>query len=503
MHRFLIFWLDDPDESRMHSFVFQFWEFKLMNIAILKKNPNTSFDIYTYDPYTESNCNRPGPLDLLDTWNSTHRYFRLNSDLFPLTKKLKNLHGCELVCFAKTRPPDAIVKEIGNNTWELDGIGGQLMEEVRKRINFTPVIQVPKLNVSVDKYGYDISYGYPELITELLNNFTVDLGFGIYSHIIYDNPRVEFSTIAVSECYGWAVPAHSGRFYCHQFEIIYLSNQASRIIPVWMYYTNEFSFVVWILILLVFSSTVVVFHLMIKIYFVSSPVLQTIDYVFLYVISLHLGISASPKIKFLKIRIWISAIILYSLIISSAYQSSLGSFLTVPWQRENIKTFQEILSANYNIIGVPQGKRILQRFSADNYVLKTLSNYFQVHREHFDSVVLRIHRKKDTATFGAQSYFRFVQFYISNELNGSNRDDIYLLPKCVIQAHASPFLHKKGSPFIKPIDNIISSAVESGLTNFWFKYSTPKIIRTLAEIFPLSLQQLKLAFAILVVELSK
>lgn len=169
-----------------------------------------------------------------------------------------------------------------------------------------------------------------------------------------------------------------------------------------MYYTNEFSFLVWFLILIVFTSGVLLLYLMIKIYFVSSPILHTIDYVFLYVISLHLGISASPKIKFLKIRLWISAIILYSLIISSAYQSSLGSFLTVPWQRENIKSFQEILSANYNIIGIPQGKRILQRFSADNYVLKTLSNYFQVHREHFDSVVLRIQQQKDTATFGAQ-----------------------------------------------------------------------------------------------------
>lgn len=123
---------------------------------------------------------------------------------------MKNLNGCPLICFAKNRPPDSIVLKI-NEEWKLDGIGGKLMEEIRKRLNFTSVIEVPKMSVSADKYGYDISNGYPELVTERLNNYSVDLAFGIYSHIIYDNPTTEFSKSAVSECYGWAVPGHSGK----------------------------------------------------------------------------------------------------------------------------------------------------------------------------------------------------------------------------------------------------------------------------------------------------
>lgn len=208
--RFLIFWPRSLTSIHINSFVSQFWEFKLLNVAIVRKNQNESFDIYTYDPYTESNCERPGQLNLLDVWNVTWKNFHYNNDLFPLTKKLKNLNGCKLICFAKTRPPDSIVKEMENHTWKLQGIGGNLLEEVRKRINFTPIIKVPKMNVSVDKYGYDISKGFPELVSEMLNNFTADLGFGIYSHIIYDNPKVEFAMTTVSECYGWAVPAHSG-----------------------------------------------------------------------------------------------------------------------------------------------------------------------------------------------------------------------------------------------------------------------------------------------------
>lgn len=90
------------------------------------------------------------------------------------------------------------------------------------------------------------------------------------------------------------------------------------------------------------------------------------------------------------------------MIIFSAYQSSLGSFLTVPWKREQIKTFREILEANYEGIGVPQGQRILKRFSTDNEVLNKLSQRFLVHSDHFESLVKRIQEQKDVVTFGAQ-----------------------------------------------------------------------------------------------------
>lgn len=84
-----------------------------------------------------------------------------------------------------------------------------------------------------------------------------------------------------------------------------------------------------------------------------------------------------------------------------------------------------------------------------------------------------------------------MQFYINHNLNASDRDDIYFLPKCVIQAHASPFLLKKNSPFLKPINDIISAAIESGLTQYWYSYSTPKIFSSSVNVFALKLHQLE------------
>lgn len=62
----------------------------------------------------------------------------------------------------------------------------------------------------------------------------------------------------------------------------------------------------------------------------------------------------------------------------------------------------EILDANYDVAGVPQAKRILQRFSANDSALRKLSSQFTVYRDHFGGLVKRIQQEKNVATFGAQ-----------------------------------------------------------------------------------------------------
>lgn len=169
--------------------------------------------MYGYSPFLESNCNIPS-LILLNIWSISQNEFLRNNSLYTSSERRAfNLNGCPLICLAKNRPPDALVRKINMNEWQLAGVGGHFMKVVRKRFNFTSVIEVPKMNVSIDRYGYDISPGFPELVATRLTNHSVDLAFGIYSHIIYDNQDTEFPAVAVSECYGWAVPSHMGEFF--------------------------------------------------------------------------------------------------------------------------------------------------------------------------------------------------------------------------------------------------------------------------------------------------
>lgn len=177
-----------------------------------------------------------------------------------------------------------------------------------------------------------------------------------------------------------------------------------------MYYTQEFEFPVWLLILFVYCSSSMLFALVLRIH--PANVVETtnesfnrITFAALHVFSLHLG-QVSSRITKSRRRIALSVLILYSLILTLAYQSSLGSFLTVPWKREQIKSFGEILHGRYDCIGIPQGKRILQRFSSDNERLIELSKRYRVYENHFDTLVTKMQQRKNIVTFGTQRYGR-------------------------------------------------------------------------------------------------
>lgn len=267
--------------------------------------------------------------------------------------------------------------------------------------------------------------------------------------------------------------------------------------PTWMYYTQEFKISVWFSILLIFLACVAILYFSSKQYHPLPTVFHSWTFVAVYVLSLLLGISTAPRVVLTRLRIIIGLIVLYSLIISSAYTLSMRSFLTVPWKRENIETFQEIVDANYLVEGTPQPNRILQRLSGGSLALQELSRRFRIHKDHFDVLILRMQQKKDITTFAAQ---RFLQFYVSEVLNNTGREDIYLLPECVIQAHASPFLFKKGSPYINPVNRIIFAAMEAGLTQYWFTYSTPKLlVSRFSDFQSLTLDQLTFVFIILLI----
>lgn len=172
-----------------------------------------------------------------------------------------------------------------------------------------------------------------------------------------------------------------------------------------MYYTNEFKTLVWLLILSGYLACVFILFIILRLHHLEpSSVFHNVTYVALYIFSFHLGIPASPRINFTRVRIFIGMMLFYSLIINSAYQSTLGSFLTVPWKREQIKTFHEIIEGNYHVCGQPQANRILQRSSKNSATLEVLSDRFQTHRDHFSPLLARIHQKKDTVTFAAQRW---------------------------------------------------------------------------------------------------
>lgn len=69
----------------------------------------------------------------------------------------------------KTRPPDSVVYQTRDG-WVLQGSGGEIMKEAQRRLNFTPVISIPRNVTPLDQFGYDISPGNPQQFHQKLRD---------------------------------------------------------------------------------------------------------------------------------------------------------------------------------------------------------------------------------------------------------------------------------------------------------------------------------------------
>nr|XP_018911738.1 PREDICTED: uncharacterized protein LOC109040302 [Bemisia tabaci] len=386
------------------------------------------------------------------------------------------MYGCTLKGLAKTRPPEAIVypdPTIGE--WVLEGTGGKLLKIAMEKLNFRTNISIPPNNTKIDRFGYDISTGIPNALDEAINKLEVDFAFGrvhpiscIYSHIIYDSADAEFSRAVTEECFTWVVP-----------------DKAGRIPSIWSNYINEFDIGVWSLIIVTFATISVSIYVTTHLIDTSGELRKLRDIVF-YGVATSLAVSSPAQPETHSLRLLIFQWLLYCLVISAAYQSSLGSFMTVPWSTDQIRELQQILDGRFNITGQPQAGRILKRSATENPVLQRLSQKFVIHAGFYDDVIDLI-EAGTTASFGAK---RFIQFYSINRLRKRNAI-LHIIPECVLQAHSSPFMFRKGSVLELPINRIISGLVESGITDYWFEYSIPKSGLKLENVRALQINQIK------------
>ncbi|XP_075211203.1 uncharacterized protein LOC142318523 [Lycorma delicatula] len=449
----------------MIKYMEQFWRLRLMNLIVMTTDSDKIY-LYTYSPYSENHCSEVGRPVLVDMWYKSNKTFQMNKQLFTIEEKVKNLHGCVLYGVGKTRPPESIIVKKNNNTWELHGMGGFMLKTLEKYMNFSTVISIPANKSIMDEFGYSIANGIPEEITENLITGEKDFGFGIFSHIIYFLPGTEFSKISFSECFIWYAPCKAG-------------HKPSK----WNNYIKEFSLTNWLLIVVVFILTVIINKLTyayIKKYRPTEKKYKHHLTVFI-IFAICLGQSISKNINNLIISksytvIWI----FYCLIIYSLYQASMGSFMTVPWQTKNIETLEEILDFNLKVVGYPQSYNILSKSVGNNRIMqKIIKKYKKIDYGTYNQIIKWIVDNRDTVTFAAD---RFIQHYsVHRNKDVKSKDALCRIGECMIQASASPFLLKKGSPLINPINKITGRMFESGLLNQLWVHDQPNLYKLKRE----------------------
>lgn len=124
------------------------WKSYITNIIVVVQFENGSkSSIYTYFPFTENHCNFIVPKTL-------HHYTISNmsalnqlraSDIFP--DKMKNLFRCPIAVAEFMFEPYMILEKLQNGTYFTDGIDGNILAILGKKINFTPAIKIVPNNL--------------------------------------------------------------------------------------------------------------------------------------------------------------------------------------------------------------------------------------------------------------------------------------------------------------------------------------------------------------------
>jgi len=69
-----------------------FWQYQLIDVAVLVPMSTGSIRVYAFNPYTGSRCNKAGPPIMINVWSGWTNAFLRPHKVFGLDNRLKDLH---------------------------------------------------------------------------------------------------------------------------------------------------------------------------------------------------------------------------------------------------------------------------------------------------------------------------------------------------------------------------------------------------------------------------
>lgn len=424
----------------MTTLLSQFHNTKMIHDVLLIPSEE-KIDVYTSFPYSANHCSETGPPVKIDSFVMGNFEKRIN--LFN-TGKYWNMHGCTLTCLANRQPPEATI------TWGKDGEIffkepiKDLVNLLQKKLNFKLQIILPESrNLSLQQTWYFYNDTVQQ-ITEYLSNGKADFAMGVFSRLLFTNDSsIIFGKETRFECYTWAVPIRAGK----KRSII-------------MNYIDEFSVIFWMLFII--SIIIAVFIIVgITTILKEHTSLQSPLNAFQYIFSTILNQPYPVRPKPWSLRVFIGHWLVYVLVITTAYQASLWSFMTIPWQVHNIQNLQDLLESNLEIGGAQQMLNILKSLKSSNENINKMIQRFKVlPPSDFHDIIHRIHTKRDFAVFGEKTH---LSSYSKDTNKSFDKDKVYFVDGCLIESLATPLLFPVGSPLFKPINSMLLRILQSGL----------------------------------------
>ena len=164
----------------------------------------------------------------------------------------------------------------------------------------------------------------------------------------------------------------------------------------------------------------------------------------------------------------------WTMVLHTSYEALLGSFMTVQWPVQNIKTTKEIVDSGLRITGGVQMQKLLKTASTGNRMLRTLYDRFEVlPPTSLDNIVNSIYENRDLVVLFPKRFVLYSSRYRARLNNKTDR--VHMIDKCVWKTYASPFVTKKGAFMMEPINEFTHRIYEAGLFKHCLLYTSKQI----------------------------
>lgn len=336
-----------------------------------------------------------------------------------------------------------------NKGFQLSGSGLRVINFMQQHMNFTGIVNIA--------YGYAGVNFIPE--TDIPDNDSspvggkvkhrkVDMAFGRFTRIFDSESEVEFVKEDQMDCFTWGLPSGIGHDQ-----------------TLWINYVTEFSLVTWILIML---SIILAFSVVVALSQFSFQNSKSWSPMFIlfYTYGTFIGAPIKVSPKSYTLQVFLTNWLLYSLVVTSAYQAYLGSLITIPQTAPEINDLHTLLKTNLNLVGRQQMYYLINSSAGSSNDFKSLVDRYQIlPPEDFSHLIQRILLKRDTAVLASKRELIFYAQRYKTIFNDSRH--LHVLPICMIESYSSTFMLRKGSPFRHRISTIMSRLSETGIMQQW------------------------------------
>lgn len=431
------------------------WDYYIININVLLSINNT-VEVYTYFPYNYKNCN-PNLMPKFVLYCDNEIDINMYPDKVP-----NNLQGCKINVVAILIPPYVINPWGDKSHPSKSGIEVTILHIIAKQFNFTERY----LKHGLTNWGFRFANGtYTGLYTYLLTK-QADLFFGLAPSQF--NEDFDMSLPIVMEETTWWVPS-------------------AGLKPAWKNLKRIYQNSVWISILSTLGVTIFLWCLIGKREYKQNAIC--------FLVCWSILLQAATKIpKNLVMKILFIFWVLFSLVLSTSYQSQLINILTNPFYEHQISNVQELLESKilfgffprvvqsfFNDPNDPIQKRIV-----DNFIPCPLS----------EECVNKTAFQRNFAVVKSSRQVRFLtkKYY----LDSNGRSLLYRFKEGVL--YQPVYVCRKGFPLLSKINHMSLLLQANGLIEKW-----DKDIRYVGDVskakklYPLSIMHLSGGFVCLVI----